>query len=83
MEVIGLICIIIGGIIGLVYGLQILIMAFSESILWGLGYMFIPFVSLIFLVMFWEQTKSPFLKSLLAIPFMIVGVALTPTSAGY
>lgn len=76
MEIVGLICMFVAMAIAIVYGIQILILAFSESILWGLCYLFVPFASLVFLVMYWDQTKSPFLKSLIAIPFLILGAAL-------
>lgn len=83
MEIVGLILMIIGTLIALVYSIQLLIMAFRESILWGLGYILVPFVSLIFLIMFWSETKSPFLKSLLCIPCFIAAALLTPTVSSY
>ena len=76
MEIVGIICIGIGVIIGLFFGIQLLIKAFNVSVLWGLGSIFVPFVGLIFVIMHWEQAKSPFLKSLIAIPFYIIGMAL-------
>ena len=80
MEIIGTISLIIGIIISVIYGIILLIRAFEVGILWGLGYIFIPFVSLIFVIVHWEDAKSPFLKGLLAIPFLILGVLLNPGS---
>ena len=80
MEIIGAISLIIGVIISVIYGIILLIRAFEAGILWGLGYMFIPFISLIFVIVHWEEAKSPFLKGLLAIPFLIVGLSLTSNS---
>jgi len=77
METIGAIFIIIGIIISIVYGIILLIRAFQQHILWGLGCIFLPFVSLIFVAGHWENAKSPFLKGLLAIPFMVVGSLLS------
>ena len=77
MEIIGLICFVIGLVISLVYSIKILIIAFKTSILWGLGSIFVPFVGLIFIIMYWQETKSPFLRSLLAIPFFIIGAILS------
>ena len=68
----------IGVIIGIVFGIQLLIIAFQESILWGLGYLLIPFVSLIFIVVHWNKARTPFLRGLLMIPFYIIGVMLLP-----
>lgn len=79
MEALGLSCIAIGVIIALVFGIILLIKAFQESILWGLGYIFVPFVSLVFIIMHWDKAKSPFLKGLIAIPFYAIGIALMPT----
>jgi hypothetical protein len=76
METVGLVCMLIGLVISLIYGIKILILAFKTSILWGLGSLLVPFVSLIFIVMYWQETKSPFLRSLLAIPFFIIGALL-------
>lgn len=45
----------------LICKLLILIRAFSNSILWGLGSLLVPFVSLIFVVCHWSDVKRPFL----------------------
>jgi hypothetical protein len=76
MEILGFICMAIAVIIGLIFGIQLLIMAFQESIWWGLGYIFIPFVSLIFVIVHWDTAKTPFLRGLIAIPFYILGIVL-------
>ena len=80
METIGLILLVIGFLIALVYGIQLLIVAFRTSIWWGLGSLFIPLVSLIFVIMYWPEAKRPFLRSLLAIPFYLAGLALSPSA---
>ena len=82
MAIAGYILILIGGIIGLVYGIKLLALAFHESIWWGLGYLLIPFVGLIFIILHWYETKKPFLKWLLAIPFYIVGQTLVSIHNG-
>jgi hypothetical protein len=76
MEILGYILYGIGIIISLIYGIQLLIMAFRHSVLWGLGYLCVPFVALIFIFMHWSETKGPFLKALIGLPFMIAGVLL-------
>ena len=81
MEIVGTIFIIVGGLIALVYGIILLVKAFQTSILWGLGYIFIPFVALIFVFMHWDVAKKPFLMSLLSIPFFIIGIILAPDMA--
>lgn len=70
----------IGGIIMLIYSIILIIKAFKESIWWGLGYMFVPFVSLIFVFMHWQICKEPFLRMILAVVLYAVGFGLmTPT----
>ena len=81
MAMLGIILMGIGGLIGLVYGIILLIKAFQTSILWGLGYLFIPFCSLVFIIMHWEDTKKPFLMGLISIPFYIAGMILAGMSA--
>ena len=68
----------IGMIIAMVGSIWLLVEAFKTSVLWGLGSMFVPFVSLFFLIKHWDVAKKPFLISLCAIPFYIVGVILAP-----
>lgn len=76
----GIILILIGVIIGLIFGIQILILAFKESPVWGIGSLIIPFVMLIFVIMHWEKAKSPFLKTLIAIPFYVIGLIMSGPS---
>jgi len=77
MESIAGIFLFIGFVICLVYGIRILIIAFQKSILWGLASLFIPFAQLVFIILYWSETKSPFLRSLLGIPFLLVGLWLS------
>jgi hypothetical protein len=81
MGMLGLILIIAGSLIGVVYGIILLIKAFQVSIWWGLAYLLIPFAALVFIIMHWEVAKKPFLMSLLSIPFFIVGIILSPELA--
>jgi hypothetical protein len=76
MEALGLILTVIGVIGALVGGIWFLIVAFGESPLWGLGCMFVPLVSLIFLVKFWGQASKPFLLQLVAVVPMMAGMYL-------
>ncbi|MFA5508165.1 MAG: hypothetical protein WC423_22265 [Vulcanimicrobiota bacterium] len=57
-------------------GLWILIEAFKTSILWGLGSLFIPFVSLIWLVLHWDRGGKPFFIQLGGVAVMFVGLAV-------
>lgn len=84
MELIGSVFLLAGFLVSLFYGISLLVRAFQTHILWGLGYIFIPFVSFIFVIVHWDRAKSPFLRGLIAIPLVIVGVILMPeTNYGY
>jgi hypothetical protein len=81
MQIVSFSLILVGLIIAFVFGIQLIIIAFRASILWGLGYLFVPFVSLIFIALHWDETKTPFLRGLLAIPCLVAGVLLAPGTA--
>ena len=69
----------VGGLILLVGGIWLLVLAFKESVLWGLGSLFIPFVAIIFAATHWEVAKNPFLLYLLGVVLVIVAtVAFAP-----
>jgi hypothetical protein len=65
---------IAGMLVLVVCGIINIIAAFSESVLWGLGVMFVPLVGLFFLILHWDKAKKPFLVSLLVgLPLMFLG----------
>jgi hypothetical protein len=78
MELVSTTLIIIGALISFIFGLQLLITAFQTSILWGLGYLFVPCFSLLFIITYWSGAKKPFLRSLLGGSLMLVGKILAP-----
>lgn len=51
----------LGVILSLVGGLWIVVNAFRTSVLWGLGSLLVPFVSLIFAIMNFGANKIPLL----------------------
>ena len=69
----GTLLIIVGVLVALVGGIGMLLVAFRESILWGLGCFFIPLVSLIFLISHWDDAKKPFFIQLSGIALIILG----------
>ena len=76
MEAIALVLLIVGFLVMGITGIVLLTKAFQTSIMWGLGYIFVPFVSLIFVFMYWNDTKKPFLYMLGGLVVFIVGMAL-------
>lgn len=77
MELLGTALLFLGLAISVVAGIWFLVVAFRQSILWGLGCLFVPFVSLIFLIVHWSEAKRPFLWSLIALIPIIAGAALS------
>lgn len=83
METVGMILLFIGMAIAFIYSIKLIILAFQESILWGLLYLFLPFASLYFIITRWTKCRGPLLKSLLCIPFILLGVMLMPLTLDY
>lgn len=61
----GLVLLVIGGI-------WFILAAFREGILWGLGVLFVPFVSLIFLILGWPEAKRPFFLQLTGLGLILL-----------
>ena len=80
MEMVGMIIFIIGAIISVIGGIWFLVAAFRQTIWWGLGCIFIPFVWLIFLILHWGDAKKPFFVSLLGGVIIAVAAILMPES---
>jgi hypothetical protein len=72
----GLALLIIGVIVALGGHIGIVLEAFKEGILWGLGCLLLPIVTLIFVVLHWSETKKPFLFAVLGNILCIAGSVL-------
>jgi hypothetical protein len=64
--------VLVGILVSLICNILILIKAFKESVWWGLGYLFVPFVSLIFVILHWARTWKPFVISAIATVVIVV-----------
>lgn len=81
MSMIGIGLIAVGGIAALVTSILILVEAFKESVLWGLGCLLVPFVILIFVATHWSETGKLFLYNLGASAVLVVGVVVSGMGA--
>ena len=77
MGTLGLILSVVGGIGALIFGIQILILAFKTSLGWGLASLLIPFVILVYVAKNWPACKTPFLRWLVSAVVAGVGSALS------
>jgi hypothetical protein len=76
MTILGMALAALAGIAMFIFGIQILIVAFKTSVGWGLASLLIPFAILVFIFTHWEDTKTPFLRSLACLPVYAIGFAL-------
>ncbi len=73
----GTLLVILGVILMIIGGVWLLVEAFKESILWGLGSIFIPFVGLVFAIMHWSECKVPFLIHVAGLVLFVAGSVLS------
>ena len=67
---------VLGYIIMILGSILFLIAAFSESIFWGIGCLFVPFVGLFFLLSHWEEAKTPFFIQLAGAGLIVIGILI-------
>jgi hypothetical protein len=72
----------IGLLIAMVGAIWIVVIAFQESVLWGLGCFFIPCVALYYVITHWEKTKKPFLIEVVGGVICAIGSALVTQGGG-
>jgi hypothetical protein len=80
VSTVAIIVTVAGYIVGLIDGICLLIVAFQESIGWGLACLFLPSVSIVFAIMHWDDAKMPFLVSLGGGLAIFVGALLSGTA---
>ena len=62
-----------GFLILLIGSIGFLIAAFKNSIFWGLGCLLISPISIIFLILYWNDAKNPFFLQLIGIFVVFLG----------
>jgi glutaredoxin-like YruB-family protein len=76
-----LILFILSALAVVIGNLMLLVAAFRQSILWGLGSLFIPFVQLFFLIRHWDQAKKGFYVGLLGGLILMGTIVSLPNGA--
>jgi hypothetical protein len=68
--------VLVGAAIWIWGSLWFLVAAFSQSVLWGLGSLLLPFpVGFIFLIVHWPKAKKPFGVNMLGLVMLVLGFA--------
>jgi len=70
---VGEILIVFSIAIFVVANIMVLIKAFKKSLLWGFGSLFIPVVTIVFIILNWEETNKYILWFLISIVLFVVG----------
>lgn len=74
----GIVLSVVGLVISLAGGIQLLVAIFRKSgALWGVASLVVPLVSLIWLFSHWKEGKSPFLRGLVGGAIYTVGAVLS------
>lgn len=55
----------------------LLVLAFSESVLWGVLVLLVPFAGLVFLVMHWDEAKMPGMLIIAGIILRVAGTVIS------
>jgi hypothetical protein len=69
---------VVGIVISLVGSIMVIVRAFRESVLWGLGCLLVPFVYLIFVITHWQDSKKGFLIGIAGTALFFLGSMMTP-----
>jgi len=83
MEYVAMIVAVTGLFISLIGTIWFLIVAFSESILWGLGCLLIPFIPLIFLILHWREAAKPVIVWVIGAVIIGVGTVMMPETPSF
>jgi len=74
MAALSIFALVTGWVIAFVGGIMFLVVAFRESVLWGLAVLFIPFASLVFLIKYWSEVKKAFMLQLLGMLIFFLSI---------
>ena len=82
MGIVGWLLIGLASLATFVFWVQLVILAFKTSTLWGVLSLIIPGAQLVYVIKYWsEGAKTPFLRQLACVPVLAIGFALVTYSA--
>lgn len=70
-KMVAILLMLVGLVLMLVAHIWLLVRIFEQSIGWGLGSVFVPFVGLVAIIKFWENTKRSFVAQLVCFGIMM------------
>lgn len=83
MPVLNAVILILGMATAMVGSIWLIVVAFQESSVWGMGCLFFAPVGLVFVVLHWDDAHKPFFVQLAGIAILIIGeVALNGQLVG-
>ena len=77
VEVLGSILVVVGMMVVVAGGLWILVLAFQESVGWGIACLLCGIAQIIFLIQFWDRCSKPFLIQLAGLALAVIGAAMS------
>jgi len=79
MTILGIVLLVIGIVLAIISGIWGLILAFSDSIVWGLLYLFVPFAALAFVITHFQikAVRRSFYLGFLSFGIIIISSAIT------
>ena len=69
---------LIGMLLVLIGGIWLLVVTFKQGVLWGLGSLVVPVVSIAFVCVYWNESKKPFLLQIAGLVLIVIGVVMAP-----
>ncbi len=81
MNALGIAVIVVGVITTLVGGIKFIIAAFEENMWWGLGVLFFPIISPVFLIIRFGDAWRPALTYVIGMALVLLGVFLRAAGA--
>jgi hypothetical protein len=73
LATVGSVVVVIGLLLLLLGGIAFLVVAFRESVVWGLAVLVLPVASLVFLILHWSRAKDSFFLQLWGIAVVLLG----------
>jgi hypothetical protein len=76
VAIVGMVMMLVGFVIGIAGGVMLLIEAFREHVLWGLGTLLFGVVGLVFALLHWDRAGKPLLLNIGGALLIFLGALL-------